>query len=144
MEIIAEEDLLRNRNRQFVDAVETGGQKYRQPLLLMPPELFISDQGLCWSKEILDLRSAPSRGEPFRRSRQQVLEPDRILPDLTAGDMRREIERDGRPRVHGHQFVQVTSAEHRASSVRKGLPFEPRNPAYRSPAESRQTIGTAF
>ena len=44
MEMVAEEGLLGNRNRQFVDAVETGGQKHAQPLLLMPPELFISGQ----------------------------------------------------------------------------------------------------
>jgi hypothetical protein len=44
MEMVAEEGLLPNRDRQFVDAVETGGQEHSQPLLLMAPELFISDQ----------------------------------------------------------------------------------------------------
>jgi hypothetical protein len=44
MEMVAEEGLLPNRDRQFVDAVETGGEKHRQPLLLMPPGLFIADQ----------------------------------------------------------------------------------------------------
>src|SRR5207248_11330391 len=105
-----------------MDAVEIGGQKNAQPLLLMPPEIFISDQCLGWSKEFLDLRPAPCGGEPFRCRRQQVFKPDRILPDLTAGNMRREINRNGRPRVHGHQLVQVTSAEHRASSIRKVCP----------------------
>src|ERR1700719_3066352 len=47
--------------------------------------------------QILDLRPAPYRGEPIRGRRQQVLEPDRILPDLTVGNMRREKNRNGRP-----------------------------------------------
>src|SRR5260370_31072164 len=57
----------------------------------------------------------------------RFFEPDRILPDLPAGNMRREINRNRRPRVDGYQFLQVISAEHR--SVRKGSAFRSSEPS---------------
>src|SRR5260370_19838479 len=136
--MVAEKALLRNRDRQLVDAVETAGEKHNQALLLMPPELFISNQRLGWSKEILDLGPAPCRGEPFRCGRQQVFEPDRILPDLPAGNMRREINRNRRPRVDGYQFVRSFRLNIDRPRFGRGLHFEPRNRANRSPADCRQ------
>src|SRR5260370_41214442 len=115
----------------------------------MPPELFISNQRLGWSKEILDLGPAPYAGELFRRRRQQVFEPDRILPDLTAGDMRREINRNGRPRVHSHQFVQGISAERRSSSgsalptSEPSQPFPGRLPSAMMPAVAVSSVAAS-
>jgi hypothetical protein len=83
-----------------VGAIKGGGEKDGQSLLLLPPEIIAAHQGFGRRQQRVDFGLSPEGGQPFRRRRQQVLEPDRVLADLSPGKVCRKIEGDGRFGFH--------------------------------------------
>jgi hypothetical protein len=75
-----------------VNPAEARRQEDRQPVILMAPKILVRDKRSGRGQEGVDLASAPFGAQPFRHLRRQVLEADRILPDLAAGGLGRQIE----------------------------------------------------
>jgi hypothetical protein len=132
MEMGAEHRLLGNGERQFVNPAETRRQEDREPVLLMAPKILVPDKRSRWAQQSADFASPPFGVQPPVGLRYQVFEADRILADLAAGDLGRQIERNRRLRLAGEQFIQVFSEEHWPVPIGKRLYFPTPNRADRS------------
>jgi hypothetical protein len=55
----------------------------------------------------------PFAAQSRRRSRDQISEAYRVLADLSAGGMGRQVERKRGLRVAGNQFIEVFLQKHR-------------------------------
>src|SRR3954447_3258316 len=78
----------------------------------MAPKIVVRNDRIGRSQERVDLATPPFGMQPLRRLRPEVLEPDRILTDLAAGYVGRQIKGNCRPRFACQQLVQVPSEKH--------------------------------
>lgn len=70
-------------------------QKDGEALSLMPPEIFVLEEGADRLEMLRAVLGAPSRRvQGLVRLRDPILETDPVLVDLGAADMSRQVERD--------------------------------------------------